>query len=502
MKSAANVASTDDPTTTTTNAPDLAALAVWAPQLAKTFVSLASDIALVIDGSGVIRNVAQSGQEPIAPAAYGWVGRAWVDTVSGDTRPKIENLLKEVAATGIARRREVNHPLGADLSIPVAYTAIRLGANGPVLAVGRDLRAIAAIQQRLVESQQEMERGYWKVRQAASRDQVLLQVATDAVFVVDAMGLQIVDANPCAAQLFDVCVEQMRGRHASFAFEHHSRGAVNELLNGARTIGQTAEIRARLLGSNTATQVAATPFRCGDAMQLLVRVRVVDSAASTASPNKPQTAFSGPTRDGVVVTDSSGRVLLTNPAFVALLRAGNEAEVKGQLLLGWLDAPCDPPSALLATVRRHGIARQLGAWLKPSSGPITRVDVSAALLTEGDQECIGFTLHPTPPIGLALHTAGPATVSADNAQAPAALADDLRCGLEQLAGQLGSQTLAEMLRAATALAERHFLQQALQRTGGDVAAAAGLLGVSDDRLAGLQPSSHGHTQRDPVAGNR
>lgn len=506
MKSAANVASTDDTTSTamatTTSAPDLAALAVWAPQLAKTFVSLASDIALVIDGNGVIRNVAQSGHEPIAPAAYGWVGRAWVDTVSGDTRPKIENLLKEVAATGIARRREVNHPLSADLSIPVAYTAIRLGVDGPVLAVGRDLRAIAAIQQRLVESQQEMERGYWKVRQAASHQQLLLQVATDAVFVVDAMNLQIIDANPCAVQLFDMSAEQMRDRHASFAFDLHSRGAVNELLNGARTIGQTAEIRARLLGSSTGTQVAATPFRCGDAMQLLVRVRVVDSAASAASPNKPLASLPGHTRDGVVVTDSSGRVLLTNPAFVALLRAGNEADVKGQLLLGWLDALYEPASTLLATVRRHGIARQLGAWLKPSSGPITRVDVSAALLTEGDQECIGFTIHPAPPIGLAPHAGEPAAARADNAQPPARLADDLRCGLEQLAGQLGSRTLAEMLRATTALAERHFMQQALQRTGGDVAAAAGLLGVSDDRLAGLQPSPPGHTERDPVAGNR
>ncbi len=503
MRSAADIVDTDDTTSTatsaTTSAPDLAALAVWAPQLAKTFVSLASDIALVIDASGVIRNVAQSGQEPIAPAAYGWVGRAWVDTVSGDTRPKIENLLKEVAATGIARRREVNHPLSADLSIPVAYTAIRLGVDGPVLAVGRDLRAIAAIQQRFVESQQEMERGYWKVRQAASRAQVLQQVATDAVFVVDAMSLQIIDANPCAVQLFDVSAEQMRGRHASFAFEHHSRGAVNELLNGARAIGQTAEIRARLLGSNIGTQVAATPFRCDNAMQLLVRVRVVDGAPSSAPINKPA-SLSGPTRDGVVVTDSSGRVLLTNPAFVALLRASNEADVKGQLLLGWLDALYEPTATLLATVRRHGIARLLGAWLKPSTGPITRVDVSASLLTEGDQECIGFTIHPAPPIGLALHAAGPAAVPADDAQEPAALAHDLRYGLEQLVNQLGSQTLPEMLRAATALAERHFMQQALQRTSGDVAAAADLLGVSRDRLAGLQPPPHGHTERDPAAG--
>jgi hypothetical protein len=121
--------------------PDLGALSAWAPELAKTFASLASDIALVIDGPCDPQRFAQGGTQPLAPAAYAWVGRPWIDTVSGDTRTKIENLLNEVAATGIARRREVNHPLSPGSSIPVAYTAVRLGANGPVASAG--LRAIS-----------------------------------------------------------------------------------------------------------------------------------------------------------------------------------------------------------------------------------------------------------------------------------------------------------------------------------------------------------------------
>ena len=67
--------------------------------------------------------------------------------------------------------------------MPVAYTAIRLGEHGPVLAVGRDMRAIAAIQERFIETQQDMERGYWNARQAESRYRLLFQVATDAVMV-------------------------------------------------------------------------------------------------------------------------------------------------------------------------------------------------------------------------------------------------------------------------------------------------------------------------------
>ena len=461
--------------------PDLGALSSWAPELAKTFVSLASDIALVIDGSGVIRNVAQGHTAPIAPGAAQWVGRAWIDTVSGDTRPKIENLLKEVAATGIARRREVNHPLTPGVSIPVAYTAIRLGVDGPVLAVGRDLRAIAAIQQRFIDNQQDMERGYWQARQAESRYRLLFQVANDAVMVVDAETLQIVEANQAAAQLFDITSEQLPGRPATFGFEHHSRGAINALLTAARGSGQTGEIRARLLGTVTATSVAATPFRADDTMRLLVRVRSVDGAASSTELNTTLARLVDDARDGVVVTDSSGRILVANPAFLALVNLTSEAEVKGHMLMDWLGLSDRPLVTLVPQVRRDGIARRIESWVKPQHSPAARVEISAALLTEGDQECIGFTIH---------RLSGEAPHQSD-------LADVLRAGIERIAQQFGASPLPDMLREATALAERHFMQAAMQRAGGNVGTAAGLLGVSRASFVRRQRLTEGTSPSTP-----
>jgi hypothetical protein len=155
--------------------PELVALSAWAPdELAKTFVALSGDVALVVDPAGLIRSVAQAGADQIVPDVQGWVGRRWADTVSEDSRAKIEALLAEVAASGIGRRREVNHPIAAGATVPVAYAAIRLGAGGPALAVGHDLRAIAAIQQRYLESQQALERGYWRTRKAEARLRWLL----------------------------------------------------------------------------------------------------------------------------------------------------------------------------------------------------------------------------------------------------------------------------------------------------------------------------------------
>ena len=93
-------------------------------------------------------------------ASPGLIGRPWANTPTGETRTKIGQLLKEVGATDIARKHEINHPSDSGASVSVAHTAIRLGANGPVLAVGRDLRAITAMQQRFLDAQQEIEKSY------------------------------------------------------------------------------------------------------------------------------------------------------------------------------------------------------------------------------------------------------------------------------------------------------------------------------------------------------
>jgi hypothetical protein len=153
------VASVVSPVKAQTQPADLEVLAAWAPELADTFVALSCDIALVIDAAGRIVTLAQHDKQPIAPPS--WVGSAWVDTVSPDSRAKVEQTLADVAASGHARRREINHPGAIGGAAPVAYSAARLGVRGPTLAVGHDLRAQAAMQQRFVAAQEALERSYW-----------------------------------------------------------------------------------------------------------------------------------------------------------------------------------------------------------------------------------------------------------------------------------------------------------------------------------------------------
>lgn len=433
-------------------------LSELAPELASTVVRVAGDIALVIGDDGVIRNVAE-GSTSLRGDDSDWVGKAWAETVADSARQKVELLLQEAQRHGVSQRRELNHPLRPGAAdVPVSWAAVRLGERGPVLAVGRDLRAVSAIQQRFIAAQQELEREYWQRRQADERYRQLFQVATDAVLVLDADSLQVLEANPAAIELLGLAGDRL---HA--CIEAIGLPALDELLVTARTTGRAAEIRLRVAASAVAIDLSATPFRAEQRHCLLLRARRAETADV-----EPQALreFMGQTPDAVVVTDSVGRVLWANPAFVELCQAASELSLRGSALSEALGGDAVQWVTLLSRVRTKGIVGQATVSLRPADSPALLASVSAALLAEGDQEHIGFSLR--------LDAATMAPVGS-----PADLGQDMG----QLAGHLGRLNLQELLGEASRVAELHFIQAALRSAAGRVDGAAELLRVSAAHLA-------------------
>ena len=146
---------------------------------AATLIGAASDITLVLDGAGMIRDMAvQSGQlaDDLPDSAH-WVGRAIETTLAPDSRPKIAALLNDAAAHAEPRWRQVNHLAPDGRSVPVLYCGIPVGGDGRVVAFGRDLRAMSALQQRLMNAQQGMERDYARLRDVEMRYRLLFQLS-------------------------------------------------------------------------------------------------------------------------------------------------------------------------------------------------------------------------------------------------------------------------------------------------------------------------------------
>lgn len=465
----------------------LGALAGLGPELAAAFASVSGDIALVIGDDGVIRHAALNGL-PLSRGLDQWVGHAFAETVTQECRGKVRQLLQEAASAGVSRRREINLPAAEGPDIPVAVAAIRLGEDGPVLAVGRDLREISAIQRRFVEVQQELERDYWKQRQAGSRYRMLFQVATDAVMVVDAQSLTIVEANRAAAELFGFSPEALVGQKVTEAVEASSHAAVDALLAATRANERPAEIRARLParpdGAAALVDVSATPFRFGQdgsgQLLLLLRARAAEARGAAASQRLADFVEQMP--DAVVITDAGGRLQIANPAFLALCPPGTtDVDIMGRSLAQILGDPGQRLAELVLEVRRNGIASQfraaVGGPVAGRGSPLAAVlelDITAALLTEGNQRCIGFTLRR----------------QAGRLDSPLQPVDGLAAAIENLAEQLGRVPLPELMQEATHLAERHLIRSALQRARGHTAQAAEWLGISVESLA-LRMNRHG-----------
>ena len=447
-------------------------LSEWAPELARTMVSLGGDIALVIDDSGVVQRVDQRASTPLACDAHTWIGHRWADTVTRESKVKVERLMAEASTVSATRKREVNHPSSRGADIPVAYTAMRLGARGPILAVGRDLGISAALQQKFMGAQKEMERNYAQARQAEARYRLLFQVATDAVIVVDGSTLNIIEANQSASELFDLALGQVVGQNAAFGFARQSRDIVMEMLTSALKSGQSTETRAQLLGKVSNTSVTATPFRVIDSQQLLVRIRTTEQLGTSANLGATLARLVDSASDGVAVTDVDGSVLVANPAFLKLVQASTEAAVRGRPLSDWLSLPNEPFAELLARVSRDGMMGFSPSQVLSQDAIVKPVEVAATLLSEIDPPCIGFSIRLMP------NPAGEITVAVEPMQA----------AVRVLCDQVGSAALPELMRRASEMLQRNFIRMAMERAGADMNKAATMLGINRQQLDMLNQS--------------
>ena len=443
-------------------------LSEWAPELARTMVSLGGDIALVIDESGVVQRVDQRASTPLARDAHTWIGHHWTETVTSECKGKVERLMAEASTSCATRKREVNHPSGDGATVPVAYTAMRLGARGPILAVGRDLGLSAALQQKFMGAQKEMERNYAQARQAEARYRLLFQVATDAVIVVDGSTLNIIEANQSASELFDVSPGQVVGQGAAFGFERHSRDTVTAALAEALKSGQSTETRAKLLGRLSSTSVTATPFRVIDSQQLLVRIRTTEQLGSSANLGTTLARLVDSASDGVAVTDMEGAVLVANPAFLKLVQRSTEAAVRGRPLSDWLNLPNEPFAELLARVGREGMLGYTPSKVLAQDALIKSVEVAATLLSEIDPPCIGFSIRLVP-------TAPEEAISV-------VAVEPMQAAVQVLCDQVGSAALPELMRRASEILQRNFIRMAMERAGADLNKAATMLGINRQQL--------------------
>ena len=444
-----------------------------------SLIAAAADIALVVDGAGVIRDFAVNSEELSRELAGGeWFGRPWLDTVTEESRPKVEALIRDAAARAAPRWRHINQvaaPGGA--SVPILFSAVRLGKADSAVAFGRDLRGVSALQQRLMEAQRSVERDYARLRQAETRYRLLFQMSPEPVLVLDAATQKVAEVNPAAARLFGKAARRAIGRPFAEAFDAGSQAAVQSLLSGVRAAGRADDVRARLAAEDRLeVVVSASLFRQDEVVSVLVRLSPVPAAHAGAEPialPKAKTKLLKLVEgvpDGFVVTGQDARVLSANAAFLEMAQLAVEEQAVGESLERWFGPPGVELDVLMGSLRQRGSVRLFAATLRGEYGAATEVEISAVTVMNGGQPCFGFAIRD---VGMRL----PAPVKAHSNGARVPLRS-----VEQLTELIGRVPLKDLVREATDVIERLCIEAALDLTSDNRASAAEMLGLSRQSL--------------------
>jgi transcriptional regulator PpsR len=434
------------------------------PRMTGSLVAAASDVSLVVDGEGVIRDAAFGADGLSEEAGDRWLGRRWIDTVTVESRPKVLSLIEDAAPDAVTRWRQVNHPSAqGGVDVPIRYAALRVPDDDRIIVIGRDLRALSALQQRLTESQQALERDYARLRSAETRYRVLFQLAGEPILIVDAGTRRVTEINPAAARLLGRAVKRIVGRDLVDLFEPEGARAVQALLVGLRLTGQAEDLTARLAQRRGEARVSATLFREEAGMNILVRL----AALNTPAP-QPAAARSGALEvieampEGFVVTDRDRRIIGANAAFLDLAQLATEHQAKGESLERWLGREGTEIAALYTTLAEHGSVRHFATVVRGEFGALDEVEVAAVSVPGGDRPCFGFTLRTLPRRVAAVAPGG----------------RELPRSVEHMTELVGRVSMKALVRETTDLIERLCIEAALRITHDNRASAAEMLGLS------------------------
>lgn len=439
------------------------------PDAAAVLIAAASDIALIVDRHGVICDYAV-GKPELSDGLAGqgsWIGRPWTETVTVESRGKIEALLRDAIEVGGGRSRQVNHPAAQQDSVPVLYSAVPFGREGRVAAFGRDLQEMSMLQRRLVDAQQSLERDYSQLRHVETRYRLLFKVAPEPVFIADAETLKVLEANPAAVDRFGEGASAP-GQALEQLFDPATFSRVQSLLAVVRSGGRGDAVRAGLRAGQGEAVVSAFIFRQQGGSLFLLRLSpVLSEADAVALPKVAQKMLklveSAP--DGFVVTDAAGRIVAANPAFLELCQLVSDRQVHNEPLDRWLGSPGVDLNVLLSNLRQRGTVRLFATILRSEYGVATDVEVSATSVMNSERECFGFAIR-----------------NIARRLRPDPRSPELPRSVAHLTELVGRVSLKELVREATDVIERLSIQAALTMTGDNRASAADMLGLSRQSL--------------------
>jgi len=378
-------------------------------------------------------------------------------------------LMREAAEHKAPTWQEIRHPSSSGNDLSVLYAVVRTRRKGDCIAIGREMQAAASLQQRLVEAQISMERGYSRFRHAEARYRLLFQVSSEPALIVDSASESVVEANPAALQLTGYPHRNIIGKRLFEVFHRESVASVKSSLTKARANQQPAGVKVKLKHDPRDHEISALLFRQDNVALILVRFALASEMTGEQLLSYKDLRLLkcvDKTPDGFVVTDEIGRIIAANPAFIYMAQLVSEDQARGRSLEEWVGRPGIDLRVFMTSLRQHEAVRLFTTVLHGEQGATTDIEVSAASAEDRDEQIFVFAIRN---VSQRLHP-----VRREIRQ--------LTRSAEQLTELIGRVPLKDIVRETTDIIERLCIEAALKVTGENRASAAEMLGVSRQNL--------------------
>lgn len=433
------------------------------PDQLSDLISVSADVALLIE-EGVVKDVALA-NKTLIENGYGedWLGKAWIDTVTVESRPKIEALLSGEPQD--VPWRQVNHTSQSALDVPVKYTTIPLDDGDRMMALGRDLSEVSLLQQKLVTAHQDLERDYSRMRLAEGRYRLLFNSSSEAILIINGADWSIEEANTAAELMTEQDKQDLVSKSITSLFKPADTGRINTLIVSSVSQGVSTE-RDVTLSSGKQVNLSASVFPETDKKRIILRVTDAQSSGQAIKRNPTLDKMIDYLPDGLVIADADQRILRINETFVQSAQLSSALDAKGVELSTYLGRSSTDINVLYSTLKKNGMVRNFATVARDRFGSEEKVEVSAVSAPTEDGTVYAFSVR---------------SVSRRLTQAPR-LDEKLPRASTDFTELVGRVPLKDIVNESTVLIERLCIEAALKISDNNRASAAEMLGLSRQGL--------------------
>ena len=440
-----------------------------APDILGDIIADLADLALVISPDGMIQSVLVNPAHDFFRRIEPWEGKDVRQTLSIESVPKFDARLTDYLAEREARPLELNHADALSRwDFPIRYTFHRVGPDGAILMLGRDLRPVAEMQQQLVKAQMALERDYESQREYEMRFRVLLESSREAVIFVSVASGRITEINSAAANVLARSRDEAVGLEITAEFALRKRG---DLLDGLLTqaiADRNVPVRAQLQRTGVAANLIPTLFRAAGERMLLLRIETETDAQAAVSDNLTHNlgGLFAHGSDAIVFTTDGGEILSANEAFLDFIDAAHDLNLRGRNLADYLVRGSIDLKVMIENAARTGRMRLYPTRIAGDFSNPRAVEISVTAIAAGSNQIFGFVLRDA------------SRVDAIRPAAPAVADPNMQSVMELV----GSATLKEIVAETTNVVEKMCIETAVELTMNNRVAAAEMLGLSRQSL--------------------